>query len=242
MLLLRKLWQQRLPPLWVVCIVIAIVAAMPRFYWLLHNNYNAVIFIFIFFITLPFILLTREGRRSIGFRKIRFPSLIACFMAGISISFLVYLVGRWLHGHGESHWYVVVMKSFDRDGVVAQLQGNVFLFLAVTLPTMIFSPLGEEFFFRGLLHDALSQRWGAGTAAVADPAFFGVTHLAHYGLVIAGGTLTWQSTAFLWVVLMAASSVLFYQARRWAGSIWGAVACHSGFNFAMMYIIVYIIS
>lgn len=224
-----------------VCVALAVIAAIPRFHWMLNGNYNAVIIIFIHFAVFPFILLTREGRRQIGFARINLTSALVCFVAGACVSLVIYYIGKVLYGHTDHHWYVVVKNSFDKGDMVQQVRQSVPLFFAVTIPTMIFSPIGEEFFFRGLLHESIRTPGKEALATLVDASFFGITHLAHYGLVISAGSVNILPGAFVWVVLMGITSVIFYRARVLSGSIWGAVICHAGFNFAMMYSIFYLI-
>lgn len=63
-------------------------------------------------------------------------------------------------------------------------------------------------------------------------------HIAHFGIIYASGIwLFLPIPATLWVVAMFAVSQLFFRCKQLCDSIWGAVVAHSGFNFAMMYLI-----
>lgn len=232
----------KLPVLWKSMTVIAIVAAVPRFYWMLTGSYNAVIIIFIVFALLPFLTLDKELRRAIGFVGMRVHWIPAAFIIGAAAAYVVYLVGYWMYGHSELNWFTATMKTFDRNGIIAQVRSNVFLFLAFSLPVMIFSPLGEEFFFRGILHESYASRFSPAVAISADALFFGVTHLAHYGIYTNGSTLTILPSSIVWIILMSATAIVFYFVKKLSGSIWGAVICHSGFNLSMMTIIFYVIN
>jgi membrane protease YdiL (CAAX protease family) len=232
----------KLPLLWKSMVAVAIVAAVPRFYWMLTGSYNAVIIIFIVFALLPFIVLDKNARREIGFVRMRWHWATISFLTGVVAASLVYLAGYVLFGNSELNWFVAIMKTFDKDKMIQLVKSDVLLFMAVSLPVMVFSPLGEEFFFRGLLHESLTIRFSSTQALTVDAVFFGVTHLAHYGLLIKGGSLHVLPSAAVWIVLMSATAIIFYKVKRASGSIWGAVLCHSGFNLAMMTIIFYVIN
>ena len=227
--------------LWMPLLGIALVAAVPRFYWMLTGSYNSVVIIFVAFALLPIVLLDKVSRRSIGFVSMPWRWIPFAFVIGATAALIIYLVGYLMHGNTELNWFATIMKTFDKGDILDQGRQNLLLFAVFTLPVMIFSPLGEEFFFRGLLHESFAERFNMRWALAADAGFFGLTHLAHYGLYLDGGSVEILPSAVVWVFLMSASAVLFYQVKRYSGSIWGAVLCHSGFNFSMMAIIFYVI-
>ena len=233
--------KSKLQRLWVPLLGIALVAAIPRFYWMLTGAYNLVVVIFITFAILPFALLDKTFRRPVGFVSMRWHWIPISFVIGVIAALMVYLVAYLMFGNSELNWFVTIMKTFDNNDMLNLGRGSIVLFIVFTLPVMIFSPLGEEFFFRGLLHESLALRFSPRQALAADAGIFGVTHLAHYGLYLQGGSVVLLPSAFAWVCLMCATAVLFYQVKRYSGSIWGAVLCHSGFNFSMMAIIFYVI-
>ena len=105
---------------------------------------------------------------------------------------------------------------------------------------MTFSPIGEELLYRGLIHQCFVPRYGRNKASIIDSLAFGITHLAHFGLIFSLGE--WQFLpipALLWVLLTFVSSRLFYYCKQKSGSIYGAILCHAGFNLAMTYFIFY---
>jgi hypothetical protein len=106
---------------------------------------------------------------------------------------------------------------------------------------MIFSPIGEEFFFRGMSQEAFADKWGSNRATFIEASFFGATHLAHHGLVATAVGWKFVPSGLVWVVLMMAVSYLLAFMRSKSGSIWGAVVCHSGFNLGMMMSIIYLL-
>ena len=45
-------------------------------------------------------------------------------------------------------------------------------FWIITIPSLIFSPLGEEIFFRGFLQQAVEQRFNHRTGVIVDAGWF----------------------------------------------------------------------
>lgn len=64
------------------------------------------------------------------------------------------------------------------------------LHLVFTLPALLFSPIGEEIFFRGMLQRALEQRFSTRASTMLECAAFGLVHLCHHGLVV--GVTGWS--------------------------------------------------
>jgi uncharacterized protein len=237
----KKIFTSIFIPTWLLVIAIACILALPRFYWMLEGKYNTIVWIFLVMMALPFLLLSKSGRRQIGFTKpVSWLRMLAAFGIGGLGAVLVYAIGAVLYGvTSPLHWYVAIQATFmQRGDMIAAVHANPSLFLVFALPAMMFSPLGEEFFFRGIFHEALAERFGNGVALFTDAVVFGLTHIAHYGLVMQGGTLTLLFPSVLWwVLLMAATSLLFSFVRVYAGTLWAATLCHAGFNLTMMWCI-----
>ncbi|MDR0938518.1 MAG: CPBP family intramembrane metalloprotease [Mediterranea sp.] len=124
----------------------------------------------------------------------------------------------------------VVISEFER----------LTYFLVAAIPSMIFSPIGEEFLFRGLVHGSFVCRFGEVGALFFDSGAFALTHLAHFGIIYsAGGWSFLPIPALLWVLSMFLVSQVFFRCKLMCDSIFGAVFSHSGFNFAIMYFILY---
>jgi hypothetical protein len=225
---------------WVLMLTIAALLAIPRFALMLQGKYNVVALIFIVMLSLPFLLLTKDGRREIGMTKPKnFLRLGISFLAGILLSGMVFWIGFALYENTSLNWYVAIMETIK--GIpLASVKASPWLFAAVALPAVIFSPLGEEVFFRGMLDEACTKRFGKSNASVIDATVFAVTHLAHYGLSTVNSTFTiLLPSALWWMILMGIASILFVKAKQFTGTIWGAVCCHAGFNLAMMWCICY---
>ena len=105
---------------------------------------------------------------------------------------------------------------------------------------MTFSPIGEEFFYRGIVHSTFAVHSGNQKASIFDSLAFAVTHLAHFGVVYISGEWKFLFVpALTWMLFMFATGRLFFFCKEKTGSIWGAVLSHVGYNLAMMYFIFY---
>ena len=105
---------------------------------------------------------------------------------------------------------------------------------------MTFSPIGEELFYRGVVHACFATNNGEQKASIYDSLAFGLTHLAHFGIVyIAGAWSFLFIPALLWVIGMFFASRLFFVCKQKTQSILGAMICHAGFNITMIYFIFY---
>ena len=116
------------------------------------------------------------------------------------------------------------------------------MFIVMAVMGMIFSPIGEELFFRGVVHGSFAKSLGEKKASLVDSCAFALTHLSHFGLVFIDDDWTWYALpALLWVFGMFLVSLLFIEIKKRSDSIWGAVLCHSGFNLGMIYCIFYLL-
>lgn len=106
--------------------------------------------------------------------------------------------------------------------------------------SMGFSPIGEEVFYRGFVHECFTRSVGNRNAALVDSAAFALVHLAHFGLVYSGhGWRFLAGPSLLWVMGLFVTCLLFSVARAVSGSIVGAIAAHALFNLTMNYFIFY---
>jgi hypothetical protein len=190
----------------------------------------------------PFIFLSKKGRWQIGIKttkKIHY--LILALAIGLILSFLLHYLGQALYGNSYENWYEYVGKSYNiPEGILANDRKVMFIMMAIT--GMIFSPIGEELFFRGIVHSSFSQSVGDTKASVIDSLAFALTHISHFGLVFVNENWDFYSIpALIWVVSMFVLSMIFFQMRKLTDSIWGAVLCHAGFNLGMIYSIFYLL-
>ena len=119
-------------------------------------------------------------------------------------------------------------------------KNKLITFIISTIMAMTFSPIGEEIFYRGMVHGSFKKDLNDTQASNIDSLAFSLTHLAHFGIVYVNGN--WEFLiipSILWVGLMFFTSKLFYLCRKNSGSLLAAIICHSSFNLVMMYIIFY---
>lgn len=185
----------------------------------------------------PFLLLSREDRTAIGLARFRAPVLWArAFASGAAISLIVFVSAWALYGTSAGHPFASVRNSF-LSGVIPPLS-TFGQFLLFTGPALIFSPIGEEFFCRGVIA-RLGEKAASPILGVAMSAFvFASLHLMHHGIVrSADGWSFMAGPGALWFAQTFAISIAFSMIRRAGGSIWLAVAAHAGFNLVMNAII-----
>lgn len=185
----------------------------------------------------PWILLSAAGRRRIGLtpppsrlaRK-AYPVAILC---GAAAALVCFLTGLALFGHGADNWYVSIADNYR-----ATLDTSHFsiptLYLIFTAPALLFSPIGEEIFFRGMLQRSLEQSFSTRASTIIECAAFGLIHLCHHGLALDATGLTMRPLpGALWFILMFSTALLFATIRRRSGSLYPAMAAHAAFNAVM---------
>lgn len=243
---LRPFWNRYFSYSWKFGLVLILLVCVPRFIFVLRANltgsYQVIGIIMFLSALVPFIFLNRSGRSRMGLRRPEHtPMLWMAMLAGLVASMLLYLIGQWLYGEGEGNWYRYVGRSYMIPEGIA---GNDKLILfAITAGTgMIFSPIGEELFFRGIVHAAFARSLGENRASLVDSAAFALTHLSHFGLVYTDQQ--WKFLvlpALLWVTAMFLVSRMFFYFKQATGSLLGAVLCHAAFNLGMIYCIFYLL-
>ncbi|MET0981545.1 MAG: type II CAAX endopeptidase family protein [Telluria sp.] len=182
---------------------------------------------------LPWLVLSRTGRHQVGLQR---PRELAWLPLGLALGVLAASACFWfgfaLYGAGPDHWFVSIARSFRQQPTpgFSLLQ----LHLMFTIVAILFSPVGEEIFFRGFLQKVLEDRHGRTRATVMEAALFALVHLCHHGILVtsAGITLLPVSAA-LWVAQMFLLSLMFAWLRRKSDSILPSIVAHAAFNAAM---------
>lgn len=228
---------------WKFGLSLIIIFTAVRFYIVLNtnltNDYGPVSMLFAFMALLPFILLNREGRRYIGITKPKnYWWLILSLLIGIAISSLIYLIFTAFYDHSISNAMVYISNSYQ---VVELNDSNKFTFFIIfAITSMIYSPLGEELFYRGLIHGSFAKDFGENKASIIDSLAFALAHLSHFGVIYyLGGWSFLPIPALIWFIGMFILSRAFLICKQKSGSILGAIIGHSGFNLAMIYWIFY---
>jgi membrane protease YdiL (CAAX protease family) len=235
----RKIWEQLLPAKWVLGLFLVLLLGIPRFIMVLGSYRSGqsqwVSTIFVLMAFTPLIFLTTSGRREMGMRKSTRPWwLVWGFLLGSGMCLLLFSATRLLFGLDPSNPFVYIGSLADTGNP------SGFYFLIYMVVVMTFSPIGEELFYRGVVHLSFRERFGERMASVIDSAAFALTHLAHFGIIYVAGR--WEFLplpSLLWVSCMFLTCLVFNQVRRESGSIAGAILTHAGFNFAMGFLIFY---
>ena len=243
-LILNKFWRKSINFNWVLGLVMIVILGIPRFFIVLKSNITGnYYYIFLIFITmwfLPFIFLSKKGRKFIGITGVKKKMWIFySFLMGIGICVIVYFIGVLLYDGTIHNWFVYISKYQTAPGDITNSQRLTY-FLIGGFMSMIFSPIGEELFYRGFVHGSFQVNVGDNKASYLDSLAFALTHLAHFGIVYRAGN--WELLiipAILWVSLMFITSRIFYICKKNTGSILGAIVSHAGFNLTMMYFIFY---
>jgi membrane protease YdiL (CAAX protease family) len=182
----------------------------------------------------PCLLLNRDDRRAMGFSRARDSRLfITAIVTGSAAAFACFGLGYALFGASADNWFVTIANSY-RGVMDTTGWSTVCLHLFFTIPALIFSPIGEEIFFRGYLQYALERRFSARSSTIAECAAFGVVHVCHHGLVLAAGGIFFRPVSgTIWMVLMFGAALLFAYLRKRSGSLLPAIAAHACFNLVM---------
>jgi len=190
----------------------------------------------------PFVFLTKHGRFQIGIKK---PTnngwLILAICMGLIFSVFLYFLGESLYGNTYQNWYQYIAKSYKIPADIGE-QTKAITFGISAFIGMTFSPIGEELFFRGIVHSSFANSIGNKKAAIIDSAAFAIVHISHFGLIFLNQQ--WKlllMPSLIWVFSMFLVSILFYYCREKSGSILGSILCHSAFNLGMTYCIFYLL-
>ena len=243
---LRPFWRNFFQLNWKFGLFLILALCIPRFLLVLQanqtGNYGFIGAIMFISAIVPFIFLSKAGRAQIGLIKSNaYGMLIAAFIIGIALSLFLHVIGKLLYEDSFQNWYAYIGKSYNIPEVISA-SDKFTLFLVMAITGMIFSPIGEELFFRGVVHGSFAKSIGEQKASIVDSLAFALTHIAHFGLVFINGNWTFYFVpTLLWVIGMFLVSIAFFQMKNSSGSILGAILCHAGFNLGMIYCIFYLV-
>ena len=243
---LKPFWYRFFSFSWKFGLVLLIIVCIPRFILVLNANitgsYNSIALIMIVSALAPFIFLTKKGLKQIGITKPQnYTWLLVSFSSGIIFSVFLYFVGDLLYGDSYSNWYKYIGKSYNIPAEISLSDKKIYFFI-FAFTGMIFSPIGEELFFRGIVHSAFAKSVGDFKASIFDSTAFAITHISHFGLVFIMNQWDFLTIpATIWVLNMFLAGILFFYFRKKSNSILGAIVCHSGFNLGMTYSIFYLL-
>jgi hypothetical protein len=242
---LKSSWARLFRFDWKFGMALILIFGIPRFILVLSanvtGNYSSVSILFLLMWIAPFVLLTKAGRREIGIsmpRNHAWP--FYAFAIGALVCTAIFLIGMLLYERSLNNWFVYIGQSYQLPAGELSATDKRIYFIIFALIGMTFSPIGEELLYRGLIHQSFVSRFGETRAAIFDSLAFGITHLAHFGIVYANET--WQFLplpALLWVIFMFLAGIIFFICKTKTSSILGAIVSHAGFNLAMTYFIFY---
>lgn len=243
---LRPFWKKRFNFDWKFGLFLIVLVCIPRFALVLQanqtGNYGPIGAIMFVSALVPFIFLNKYGRREIGIKgSHKIGGLTLSLILGIACSLLLFIIGTALYGGSYQNWYEYIGKSYNiPTGIAGNDKFLMFSIMAVT--GMIFSPIGEELFFRGIVHGSFAKSIGEKKASFIDSLAFALTHIAHFGIVYDSGIWNFYPVpTMIWVSAMFLVSVLFFKRKKQTGSLLGAIFCHAGFNLGMIYSIFYLL-
>ncbi|MEO8263354.1 MAG: CPBP family glutamic-type intramembrane protease [Pseudolysinimonas sp.] len=206
-------------------------------------SYQLVSVVFVAMALLPWVLLSRSGRRRIGLVKpTRWRWIPAAVLAGVLACGVAYAAFLAIWGDSTSNPFVYIARSYSNVPTSMTLDDRLIYFAIYAAVGMTFSPIGEELLYRGIAHESLATSLGNRTAALIDAAAFALVHLAHFGIVYVAGVWSFLAVpATVWVGAMFFSALMFFGFRALTGSLAGAIAAHASFNLALNAIIFFLV-
>ncbi len=221
---------------WIVIIVLYVILALVRGFGAFGpENIRILIMVgFIIMWFLPFLFFSKHGRKSIGIKKVEKPLWLLWGILVGGISALAILgIGMLFVSANVEHFFVSIINQVMTPEI-RDLLPFVSVFFMTTIPSIIFSPVGEELFFRGMIHEAVNEKTNEIIATLVNALAFALVHIFHYGFVIEGSAVRYLiGPGVVWFLLMFALSVTFTVCRKRSGSIIPAIVAHSTFNLIM---------
>jgi len=243
---LKPFWQKYFGFNWKFGLFLILIICVPRFLLVLHANatanYRYIGLLMVTSALAPYVFLTRDGRKKIGMKwSAKYDVVVIGFFIGLFCSLLIYVAGDMLFGSSYENWYVYIGRSYNIPAGIAG-KDKAILFAVMAGTGMIFSPIGEELFFRGIVHSSFANSVGERKASYIDGAAFALTHISHFGLVYVNRHWEFLIGATLnWVLYMFFLSLVFNAIKKDSGSLVGAIFCHAAFNLGMIYCIFYLL-
>jgi uncharacterized protein len=242
---LKPFWNRLFNFNWKFGLTLILLICIPRFLLVLNanatGNYASIGLIMAISAIIPFIFLSKYGRKKIGIKKPKnYQSLLIAFVAGLMASLFLYFLGQILYGNSYENWYQYIGKSYKIPLEINQ-QDKQILFAIMAFTGMTFSPICEELLFRGVIHASFEKSIGEKNASIVDGSAFALVHISHFGLVFINNQWAFYTIpAIIWVMSMFCVSLLFFRFKKQSGSILGAIICHAAFNLGMIYCIFYL--
>src|SRR5687768_8129187 len=158
---LKQFWSGRVANLFTVGIVAGLLFAAIRAIGTIGPQaYRFVLPLgFSIMMLMPFIFLKKEGRRGVGLVKSNAAKHYwIAIAAGVVLALVCYGLGLLLFDQSTDNWFVSIKNSYRQTFDTTDMPIQQ-LFIIFTIPALIFSPIGEEIFFRGFLQEALASKF-----------------------------------------------------------------------------------
>lgn len=245
--ILRPIWNKLFKSTWILGLLLIFVFGIPRFIIVLSANvsgdYSLVSIIFVTMWLAPWIFLSKFGRLKIGLKLPDNPKwLLFGFFIGIVLCAFMFFIAYCLYQYSINNWFVYISNSYSNLPEEISQSDKLIFFTIYAFVSMLFSPIGEELFYRGIIHECFATKWNDRISSIIDSSAFSLTHLAHFGIVYYLGKWSFLVIpSFVWMFFLFFTCLLFYFIRKKSGSILGAIVTHAGFNLAMIYFIFYYI-
>lgn len=242
---LRPFWNGIFNFNWKFGLFLILIVCIPRFMLVLNANssgdYSYIGLIMVISTIVPFVFLSKYGRKNIGITKSKsYKWLLIASISGLIFSILLYFLGESLFGNSYENWYRYIGKSYNIPTGINN-HDKAIIFALMVFSGMTFSPVGEELFFRGIVHSSFAKSVGEKKATIINSSAFAITHISHFGLVFAFNQWHFLTIpTLIWTLSMFLVSILFTVFKKYTGSILGAMICHSAFNLGMIYCIFYL--
>ena len=132
------------------------------------------------------------------------------------------------------NWYINISKQILSEDFSSEYI-SINLFLIVTIPSIIFSPIGEELFFRGMIHESIKEKKNKNIAIIGNALAFSGIHIFHHGINRIGSNwyFLFLSGSIFFILMLILSWILSILKEK-SESIIPSIVCHLSFNLMMM--------
>jgi hypothetical protein len=241
--LLRPFWGRLGIAPWALSLLVFAVLAAARFYAVFGPPQFRLLFLLhvLAMWALPWIFLNAQGRQGIGLAKPRkwLPALALSGAAGCVAGLVCFAVG-WATPHDSP---LNLLVSVHQGLQLEQMRTTMplgLIFVAIGVPALVLTPVGEEIFFRGIMQQAFAQRCNGIAATLVQGVAFGIVHLQLIALShdAMGFHFRWLAGAAMVSggVLLAA---LFTFCRMRSGSLFASMAAHAACNLTMIGLVIF---
>lgn len=226
--LFRPILTNLFPKAWILTVLLFDIHAFIRLGGLWNSLFIPLSMIILW--PLPWLLCDKESRRAFRFKSpvswnwLIYGPLLSLFSLAICV------VLAWsIFGTTTENWLVQHALRLNESLLqVPESSSLEMKFWVVTIPAMIFSPLGEEFLYRGFLLKSFETEWNFRIGMIVQASAFAIAHLTHYGL------LPFQPLLLLvWLPSMFFAALVLGWIVRKSDSIWIGVISHLFFNLGM---------